>query len=53
MAVIAPTEFRKRMNRRKWLGWAFYALCLLAISIALGMLAVAAGLYRVKRLVPG
>ena len=40
MAVIAPVEFRKRMDRRKWEGRAFYVLCLLAITVALGMLAV-------------
>ncbi len=40
MAVIAPVDFRKRMDRRKWEGRAFYVLCLLAITIALGMLAV-------------
>jgi len=40
MAVIAPTVFRKRKNRRKWEGRAFYVLCLLAITVALGMLAV-------------
>lgn len=38
MAVIAPTEFKKRMDRRKRQGRAFFALCLLAISIALAML---------------
>ena len=40
MAVIAPRDFRKRMNRRKWEGRAFYVLCLLAITVALAMLAV-------------
>ena len=40
MAVIAPRDFRKRMDRRKWEGRAFYVLCLLAITVALAMLAV-------------
>lgn len=40
MAVIAPTDFKKKMDRRKWEGRAFYLLCLLAIIVALGMLAV-------------
>jgi len=40
MAVIAPTQFKKRMDRRKWKGRAFYGLCVLAISIAMAMLAV-------------
>jgi len=39
MAVVEHADFRKRMARRKWLGRAFYALCLLAIVIALAMLA--------------
>ena len=39
MAVIEPTQFRRRMERRKWQGRAFFCLCLLAILIALGMLA--------------
>ena len=40
MANIAHGDFQKRMARRKWQGRAFYAMCLLAISLALGMLAV-------------
>ncbi|PKB68459.1 MAG: phosphate ABC transporter, permease protein PstA [SAR202 cluster bacterium Io17-Chloro-G4] len=40
MAVIAPTDFRKRKERRKWQGRAFFVLCLLAITVALGMLLV-------------
>ncbi|PKB82591.1 MAG: phosphate ABC transporter, permease protein PstA [SAR202 cluster bacterium Io17-Chloro-G9] len=40
MAVIAPLDFSQGMARRKWRGRAFHALCLLAIGIALGMLAV-------------
>lgn len=40
MAIIAPSDFEKRLSRRKWEGRAFHTLCLLAISLALGMLAV-------------
>ena len=40
MAIISSGDFSRRMNRRKWQGRAFHALCLLAISVALGMLAV-------------
>ena len=40
MAIIASRNFSKRLNRRKWQGRAFHAVCLLAISIALGMLVV-------------
>lgn len=40
MAVIAPTDFSQGMARRKWRGRAFHALCLLAVAMALGMLAV-------------
>ncbi len=40
MAIITSGNFRKRMNRRKWQGRAFHAMCLLAISVALGMLGV-------------
>ena len=40
MAVVTPSEFKKKMNRRKWQGRAFYGLCVLAITIALGTLAV-------------
>lgn len=32
-------DFRRRLERRKWLGRAFHLLCLLSILIALGMLA--------------
>jgi phosphate transport system permease protein len=39
MAVISNVEFQKRLARRKWLGRGFHALCLLAITIALAMLA--------------
>ncbi len=40
MAIITSGNFRKRMNRRKWKGRAFHAMCLLSISVALGMLGV-------------
>lgn len=40
MAIIASRNFSKRLNRRKWQGRAFHAVCLLASSIALGMLVV-------------
>ena len=40
MAVIAPIEFSQGMARRKWRGRAFHAICLLAVVLALGMLAV-------------
>ena len=40
MAIIASGDFEKGMARRKWAGRAFHALCLLAISVALAMLAV-------------
>ena len=40
MAVISQTDFQRRRARRKWMGRAFHGLCLLAVSIALGMLAV-------------
>ncbi len=40
MAVISPNDFRMRKARRKWIGRAFHGLCLLAVAIALGMLAV-------------
>ncbi|MDA0733436.1 MAG: phosphate ABC transporter permease PstA [Chloroflexi bacterium] len=38
MAAITRTEFQKRLNRRKLKGQIFYALCVLAILIALTML---------------
>jgi phosphate transport system permease protein len=40
MAIVTLPEFEKRLSRRKWEGRTFHALCLLAISLALGMLAV-------------
>lgn len=40
MAVIAPLDFSQGMARRKWRGRAFYAMCLSAVGIALGMLVV-------------
>jgi phosphate transport system permease protein len=39
MAIVARRDFQRRMARRKWLGRAFHALCLLAIAVALAMLA--------------
>ncbi len=38
MAVVTQDEFRKRLNRRKWQGRIFYALCLGAILIGVAML---------------
>lgn len=38
MAVVEPTDFRRRMARRKWQGRAFHLLCLVAILIGLSML---------------
>lgn len=40
MAVISQTDFQRRRARRKWMGRAFHGLCLLAVGIALGMLAL-------------
>jgi phosphate transport system permease protein len=40
MALTSDLEFQKRLARRKWWGRAFHVLCLLAIAVALGMLAV-------------
>ena len=40
MAVIPQTDFQRRRARRTWMGRAFHGLCLLAVGIALGMLAV-------------
>ena len=40
MAVKDPGRFERRMTRRKWQARAFHALCLLAVLVALGMLAV-------------
>ena len=39
MAVISQRDFQRRMARRKWMGRAFHALCLLAVIVALAMLA--------------
>jgi phosphate transport system permease protein len=39
MAIVTRRDFQRRMARRKWLGRAFHALCLLAIAVALAMLA--------------
>ena len=38
MAVITQDQFRQRMNRRKWQGRVFHALCLGAILIGIAML---------------
>ena len=40
MSVISHPEFQRKRARRKWMGRAFYGLCLLSVAIALGMLAV-------------
>ena len=40
MAVITPAEFQRRRARRIWQGRVFHGLCLLAVSLSLGMLAV-------------
>ena len=40
MSVISQFEFQRRRTRRKWMGRAFFGLCLLSVAIALGMLAV-------------
>ena len=40
MAVISRSDFKKRKTRRIWMGRGFHALCLLAVAISLGMLAV-------------
>ncbi len=40
MAIISRNDFEKRKARRIWMGRGFQALCLLAVSISLGMLAV-------------
>lgn len=40
MSVISQTAFRRNRSRRKWMGRAFFGLCLLSVAIALGMLAV-------------
>ena len=40
MAIISRNDFEKRKTRRIWMGRGFQALCLLAVSISLGMLAV-------------
>ena len=40
MAVISRSDFEKRKARRIWMGRGFQALCLLAVAISLGMLAV-------------
>lgn len=40
MAVITPAEFQQRRARRIWQGRVFHGLCLLAVAVSLGMLAV-------------
>ena len=40
MALMTQTEFARLKQRRVWKGRAFYALCLLAVCIALAMLGV-------------
>ena len=40
MSIISHPEFQRKRARRKWMGRAFYGLCLLSVAIALGMLAV-------------
>ncbi|MCH7940326.1 MAG: phosphate ABC transporter permease PstA, partial [Candidatus Marinimicrobia bacterium] len=40
MALITQVDFQKRLNRRKWRGRAFHGVCLLAVLVTLGMLAV-------------
>lgn len=40
MSVISQSDFQRKRTRRKWMGRAFYGLCLLSVAIALGMLAV-------------
>lgn len=40
MAVITPAEFQRRRARRIWQGRVFHGLCLLAVAVSLGMLAV-------------
>ena len=40
MAMISQTEFQRKRARRKWMGRAFYGLCLLSVTIALAMLGI-------------
>lgn len=40
MSIISQSDFQRKRARRKWMGRAFYGLCLLSVAIALGMLAV-------------
>jgi len=40
VAVISRSDFERVRGRRRWMGRAFHALCLLSVAIALGMLAV-------------
>jgi phosphate transport system permease protein len=38
--MISQTEFQRKRARRKWMGRAFYGLCLLSVAIALAMLGI-------------
>ncbi len=40
MAIISQSEFARLKQRRVWKGRAFFALCLLAVCVSLGMLGV-------------
>lgn len=40
MSIISQSDFQRKRARRKWMGRAFYGLCLLSVAIALGMLSV-------------
>jgi len=40
VAMISQTEFQRKRARRKWMGRAFYGLCLLSVAIALAMLGI-------------
>jgi len=40
VAMISQTEFQRKRARRKWMGRAFYGLCLLSVTIALAMLGI-------------
>jgi len=40
VSIISQSDFQRKRARRKWMGRAFYGLCLLSVAIALGMLAV-------------
>ena len=40
MAVVPQSDFQRRRARRIWMGRVFHGLCLLAVAVALGMLAL-------------